>query len=101
MPLQVIGEHGHWRRVRDRDGAAGWMHYALLSGVRMVMIEEDMAPLRAKPAEDAIIKARAEMGVVAKLGDCTLDWCQISSGGQKGWTTKSVLWGVDPDEIRE
>ncbi len=101
MPLQVIGEHGHWRRVRDQDGAAGWMHYALLSGVRMVIVQEDMAPLRAKPEPEAAIKARAELGVVAKLGDCTLDWCQIASGGQKGWTEKTVLWGVDPEEIRE
>ena len=21
MPLEIIGEYGHWRRVRDRDGA--------------------------------------------------------------------------------
>ena len=78
LPLQIIGEHGHWRRVQDRDGAGGWMHYALLSGVRTVIVEQDMVALRAKPEDEGTIRARAELGVVAKLGKCTLEWCQIS-----------------------
>ena len=27
MPLQVVAEYGHWRRVIDRDGQGGWVHY--------------------------------------------------------------------------
>ena len=34
MPLRVVAEFGHWRRVEDQDGAGGWVHYSLLSGVR-------------------------------------------------------------------
>ena len=33
MPLQITAEYGHWRRVRDIEGAGGWVHYSLLSGV--------------------------------------------------------------------
>ena len=29
MPLEVTAEFGHWRRVRDREGAGGWVHYSL------------------------------------------------------------------------
>ena len=101
MPLEVTGEYGHWRRIRDRDGAAGWIHYALLSGLRTVLVEEDMIALRTKPDDEAPIRARAELGVVANLGKCTLDWCQISAGGQKGWVPKKSIWGVQPAEIRE
>ena len=32
MPLQVVAEHGHWRKVLDFEGAGGWIHYSLLSG---------------------------------------------------------------------
>jgi len=46
MPLQVTAEFGNWRRVRDRDGAGGWIHYSLLSGVRTVLVEKDMLALR-------------------------------------------------------
>ena len=101
MPLEVIAEYGHWRRVRDRDGAAGWMHYALLSGVRTVMIEEDMLALRAKPTPEGTVRARAELGVVAKLNKCDPDWCMISAGSHRGWVLKSTIWGVGKDEIRD
>ena len=47
------------------------------------------------------VKARLERGVIARLGDCDLEWCQVSSGGYKGWAEKRALWGVAPDEIRE
>ena len=101
MPLEVTAEYGHWRRVRDRDEAAGWVHYALLSGVRTVMIEQDMIALRAKPVTESIVRARAEAGVVARLGKCDPNWCVITAGGHKGWVLKTALWGVGIDEIRD
>ena len=101
MPLEITAEYGHWRQVRDRDGVGGWVHYALLSGVRTVLVEEDMVALRAKPQDDAPVKARAELGAVAHLGKCTLDWCIISADGVGGWVHKSQVWGVEADEIRD
>jgi len=47
------------------------------------------------------VNAYAEAGVVARLGDCSLDWCLITAEGAKGWVYKSTLWGVKPEEIRE
>ncbi|GAA6202326.1 SH3 domain-containing protein [Aquicoccus sp. SU-CL01552] len=101
MPLQVTAEHGHWRRVQDRDGAGGWVHYALLSGVRTVLVEMDLLPIHTRPDDAAPLAARFELGVVARLGDCTPDWCRISAGGYRGWARKAHLWGVSPDEIRD
>ncbi|MEO0655338.1 MAG: SH3 domain-containing protein [Pseudomonadota bacterium] len=101
MPLEIVGEYGHWRRVRDRDGAGGWMHYSLLSGTRTIIVDQDMLPLRTKPETSAATVAHAEAGVIARLGACTLDWCRISAGGQRGWVPKATLWGVKPEEIRD
>jgi len=101
MPLQVTAEFGHWRRVRDRDGAGGWMHYALLSGVRTVIVETDMLALLSQPVPGAMPKAYAELGVIARLGKCRPKWCQITAGGNTGWVPKTALWGVDPDELRD
>jgi len=101
MPLEITAEYGHWRRVQDQDGASGWIHYALLSGERTVLVEEDMVALRAKPDDKAAIDARAEFGVIGTLGACTIDWCRISSDGLSGWVPKKVLWGVGADEIRK
>ncbi|MGR3614416.1 MAG: SH3 domain-containing protein [Paracoccaceae bacterium] len=101
MPLQITAEYGHWRRVQDRDGAGGWVHYALLSGVRTVLIEHDMLQTRTQPDDKAQISAAFEMGVVARLGKCTADWCQVSAGGYRGWARKEQLWGVAPQELRD
>lgn len=101
MPLEVTAEHGHWRRVRDRDGAGGWVHYALLSGARTVLIEQDMAQIRNRPDAMAPAIASFELGVVARLGDCSHHWCRISAGGYRGWIEKTRLWGVSGSEIRD
>ncbi len=101
MPLEVTGEHGHWRRVRDRDGQGGWVHYSLLSGVRHVIVENDLTPLHVKPGRGSEVNAYAEAGVVARLGKCSLDWCRITAGRNRGWVQKDAVWGVLPEEIRE
>ena len=91
MPLRVTAEHGHWRRVEDRDGLGGWVHYSLLSGARSVFFNNDRAPAT----------AALEIGVVARLGKCDLEWCRLTSGGYKGWAPKARIWGVGLDEIRD
>ncbi|MDP3339058.1 SH3 domain-containing protein [Frigidibacter sp.] len=101
MPLRVTAEFGHWRRVEDRDGAGGWVHYSLISGVRTVVVSAETADLRARDNAAAPVQARAMAGVIARLEQCGPDWCRINAGGQKGWVQKSALWGVDADELVE
>lgn len=100
MPLRVTAEHGHWRRVEDREGAGGWVHYSLLSGNRFVLVTTDMLPLNLRPEPDTPIAAHLELGVVAELGKCDNDWCRISAGGYRGWASKTHIWGVGSAEIR-
>ncbi len=101
MPLRITAEHGHWRRVEDRDGMGGWVHYTLLSGVRTVIIEKDMLTLHARPEAEAPIVAAFEAGVIARLGKCGPEWCQLRAGGYKGWAPKSRYWGVGAQELRD
>jgi len=101
MPLRITAEHGHWRRVEDRDGVGGWVHYSLLSGNRTVLVEQDMLKLRDRPDPGAPVAAALELGVVARLGKCEAEWCLLRSGGYKGWAPKARLWGVEPAELRD
>jgi len=100
MPLEITAEYGNWRRVRDNDGAGGWMHYSLLSGVRTVIITKDYTPMRSVPSVGADPNAYAEQGVIARLGKCYPQWCRVSAGQQSGWVLKSELWGVYEGEVR-
>jgi SH3-like domain-containing protein len=99
LPLQVVAEHGHWRRVEDRDRQGGWIHYALLSGVRTAFVEVEETPLHVKPREDSPIAAVARRGVVARIDECGPRWCRLKKDGHRGWAEKSSLWGVTAGEI--
>ena len=102
LPLEITAEYGQWRRVRDADGAGGWVHHALLSGVRTALVRGDAAvALRAGPTEAAAVRAMAEPGVVGRLEACRNDWCEIAAGGVEGWLPRAALWGVGPDETIE
>lgn len=99
MPLKVTAEFENWRRVEDADGLGGWMHYALLSGARSVLVVEDMVELKAAPRDDAAVAAQAEMGAVARLLTCGPEWCRIGADGVRGWVHRGAIWGVEPGEL--
>ena len=101
MPLQVVAEYGHWRRVVDREGQGGWVHYTMLSGVRTVIVDQDMLPLRSAPDNTALERAMLEAGVIARLGACHAGWCLLTAGGYRGWAPQNVLWGTTPGEERD
>ena len=77
------------------------MHYALLSGTRSVLVTEDMAEFRATPEMQANVVLQAEYGVVAKLLECSANWCRVSAEGTRGWIRKTSIWEVEPGEIIE
>lgn len=101
MPLEIFGEYENWRRVRDAEGFGGWIHYSLLSGSRTVLITAPLQDIFAKPDPNSMVVAKFSRDVVAELGKCTLQWCQVKADGNKGWAPKDSLWGVYPHEIRE
>ena len=99
LPVEVIAEFELWRRVRDPQGAEGWVHQSLLSGRRYVMITGDTRTLRRRPEPDAPPVARVEAGVVGELIECQGAWCRMDAGGFRGWVPRTELWGVYPNEV--
>ncbi|MFN4056817.1 MAG: SH3 domain-containing protein [Roseinatronobacter sp.] len=98
QPLRVTAEFEHWRRVEDADGQGGWMHYALLSGARSVLVTGDMVQLHQRPQATTSVTALLERGVIAQLRQCQRDWCLLEVDKLRGWTEKRHVWGVDPEE---
>lgn len=101
MPVMIVAEHGHWRRVVDRDGVGGWVHYTLLSGERTAIVEAARLPLYQRPDTSSMIRAEAERGVIGSLRECHGDWCEMEVAGFRGWVEVSGIWGVDPGESFE
>jgi SH3-like domain-containing protein len=99
MPLRITAEFENWRRVEDSEGAGGWVHYSLLSGVRTALVTLDMAEFFDGPSDTATVVAQAEIGVIGRILECQPDWCRIALDGQRGWVRKTAIWGVTADEV--
>ena len=98
MPLRITAEYEHWRRVEDAEGMGGWVHFALLSGVRSVLVNDALVDFHTRPDTASAIDFQAEAGVIGKVMECGAGWCRINIDGQKGWARTTALWGVDPEE---
>jgi SH3-like domain-containing protein len=102
LPVEIVAESENWRRVRDSEGAEGWVLQNMLSGKRTALVapwrKEDAIPMYAAEKADGAMVARLQAGVVANVENCTGDWCEIDAEGYQGWVEQSMLWGVYPEE---
>ncbi len=101
MPLEVIAEHDTWRKVRDVEGTEGWIHRAMLSSRRGVVVSKDEVIMRREPDSDAQVLARLGGGMVAVVESCKSDWCEVQTSGYEGWVTRKHVWGLYDNEIIE
>ena len=37
LPIEIVAEFGTWRKIRDEQGAEGWVHRSMLSGKRTAL----------------------------------------------------------------
>ena len=98
MPVEITAQFEHWRRIRDWEGTAGWVHERMVTGKRAVIVKGGVRPLYREPDSAALLVARAEPGVVARLLECKGGWCRIETGDLGGWVRRVDVWGVYPDE---
>lgn len=101
LPVEITAEHGHWRRVSDRDGVGGWVHHALLSGVRTAIVNVDLAELHTRPEVNSSLKAQLERNVIGRILSCDGTWCRLQAGGYRGWVLQTDIWGAKSGEIIE
>ena len=102
LPVEITAEFENWRRIRDSEGAEGWVYHSLLSGRRTAVVttksRDEFALLHDRADSTSAVAARLESGVVANVRKCASSWCRISGNGFDGWIEQERLWGVYPDE---
>ena len=101
LPVQVIEVYPGWRKVRDPDGAEGWMIANLLSAQRAAIVQGATVALRDAPNPGARVAWRVEPGVSGRISACTGGWCRLDVTGRAGFVETDHLWGVDPRETVE
>lgn len=102
LPVEITAEFENWRRVRDSEGAEGWIYHSLLAGKRTATVsmksKDDFALLHEDANPQSEVSARLQAGVTATVRRCTGSWCRITGRGFDGWIEQARLWGVYPGE---
>ena len=102
LPVEITQEFDTWRKIRDSEGAEGWVSHGLLSGERTALVApwDTSGPFPALASADpkANVIAYLEPKVIADVDACRSGWCLISAGGYEGWIEQERLWGVYPNE---
>ncbi|NOZ33523.1 MAG: SH3 domain-containing protein [Alphaproteobacteria bacterium] len=108
LPVEIIQEYDNWRKIRDNEGAEGWVHRNLLSGARTALVApwltEGEIPVMTQPNSFSPLRVRAAPRVLVSVLKCDSEWCRVTgtypgdAGGNmrrfSGWIAQDRLWGV-------
>lgn len=109
LPVEITAESENWRRVRDSEGAQGWVFHRLLSGRRTVTVmpwlKDDAEKKRSNiplyqsaEVDQDRVSAYVEAGILGRVIRCNKEWCKISISNHNGWIQQDKLWGVYQNE---
>lgn len=103
LPIEIIAEYKTWRKVLDWDGDQGWIHQAMLSAKRSIIVTGKMRTLVASNNPKSRPVARVSVNVVGRLIACPQGgvMCQVVVEGYEGWIPRAYFWGVLKDETVE
>lgn len=98
LPVKIIAEYDTWRKIRDWEGAEGWVHRAMLSTKRSLIVVGRGQTMRRSAKKDSPAVARLAVGMVVRINRCKRHWCEVEANGYEGWIRRTGVWGMYPDE---
>ena len=103
LPVEITAEFETWRRIRDSEGAEGWVLHSLLSGTahgaRRALGEGGPLPLYASANVQSGVVAQLQPGVLGSVKQLpraagAASPARASTAG----CSRTNLWGVYPNE---
>ena len=101
LPVAITAEFESWRKISDSEGAEGWVHRAMLSAKRSIVVTEKSRTLRRSASDKAPAVAQLTRGIVAQIESCNGLWCEVAVGAYSGWVRQTGLWGLRTKEVIE
>jgi len=102
LPVEITAESENWRRIRDWEGAEGWVYHSLLSGRRTALVatktKDALVPLYEKPDMESAVVARLQSGVLGTVKQCANGFCRFVGDKFDGYIMQTRLFGVYPNE---
>jgi SH3-like domain-containing protein len=94
LPVEIVEEFGHWRRIRDHSGDGGWVHKNLLGSKRTAIFTDVRRSLYLARDTKSAHTAEVDPQVPMTLVNCDTTWCQMEIREIKGWVERSSIWGL-------
>jgi len=101
IPVEILAKYENWRQIRDWEGQEGWIHAAMLSRKRNVIVTGGKRTLyrRADASSPPVVILKP--GITAEIEDCNEEWCRVEVRNNRGWLRRGEFWGIEPGEIIE
>lgn len=99
FPLEILKRTGEWYRVRDFEGAIGWVHRDGVGNTPHMIVRTNKKSkktinLRSGPGTSNQVVAKAHYGVVLKTLEQKNGWVKVRhEQGVTGWVRRDLLWG--------
>ena len=95
-PLEVIVAVEGFTKVREPEGAIGWIEKKVLTDQRHVIVTAAKAQVRAAASSDATLVFEAEKGVAMELVEPAKDgWAKVRHlSGVDGMVRVTQVWGL-------
>src|SRR5262249_16615661 len=98
MRVEIVAEYEVWRKIRDWQGARGWVHQSLLTGKRSFIIPAKPTNLHKTPAASAEVMAKLEPEVMGEIRSWVGVGCGVGVSSVGGWIKGTGLGGFYKSE---
>lgn len=93
-PVQVTERKGDWLKVKDFEGALGWVHKPLTTNVPHYLMKVDKANLRSGPGTSHKAVAKLSKYDIVQTLEKQGEWAKVrTADGLEGWISQSLGWG--------
>jgi SH3-like domain-containing protein len=93
-PLQIVGRRGQWLHVSDFQGDRAWIYAPLTDSRPAVVVEADVANVRAGPGRRHEVLYTAERWTTFLVLNQRGGWVRVRhTNGAEGWIHETLLWG--------
>lgn len=94
LPVSVIDEHYNWRKIKDYENDAGWVHISQLSRTKTTITIRKNGVIFSSPTIYSKPIARLEIHNILIIKKCNEYWCKVKNPKTIGWIKKKYLWGI-------
>ena len=92
LPVLVQDQYDNFRKIRDHENNAGWIHMSQLSKKKAAIVIDDKLIVFNNPTIYSKPKAVLNKGRLCLITKCQTEWCKIKVDKYKGWVKKDSLW---------